>query len=106
MLEITDAAQREIAFRLRGQAQPYIRIYLEKSGCAGPSFSMIIDSPGDTDELYEVDELTYIVDRQLMAQAQYIKVDFGPCSFKITSGLKLCSGCSGCDAAGACPSSQ
>jgi hypothetical protein len=31
-------------------------------------------------------------------------VDFGPCSFKITSGLPLCRGCSGCGNDGSCHS--
>jgi Fe-S cluster assembly iron-binding protein IscA len=103
MLKITEAAQREIAFRLRGQEQ-HIRVYLEKSGCAGPSFSMIFDLPRDTDDVYHINGLAYLVDRQLMQQAQFVEVDFGPCSFKITSGLPLCRGCSGCGNDGSCHS--
>lgn len=96
MLKITEAAQREIAFRLKGQEQKYIRVYIEKSGCAGPSFSMVFDFPRETDDVYHINGLAYLVDRQLMQQVQYIEVDFGPCKFRITSGSSFCRGCSSC----------
>lgn len=106
MLEITDAAQREIAFRLKGERQRYIRIYVEESGCAGPSFSMVFDMPRASDYVYSVDDLTYVVDKQLMDNAEHITVDFGPCTFNIISGLKDCGSCCSCGASGCCTSRQ
>lgn len=103
MLEITDAAQREIAFHLKGQERRSLRIYVEESGCAGPSFAITPDLPKDTDYVYVINGLQYLVDKKLMESAKPIKVDFGPCSFKITSGIQLCDGgCAGCGATGSC----
>lgn len=60
---------------------------------------MALDEPNDNDEIYEVGGFKYAVDKQLMAQANPIKIDFMGMGFKITSNMVLGSGCGGCSSA-------
>jgi Fe-S cluster assembly iron-binding protein IscA len=45
---------------------------------------MALDEPNDFDEIFEVDGFTYLVDKQLLAEAQPITVDFKTIGFYIT----------------------
>ena len=55
---------------------------------------MALDELKDTDDLYEVDGLKYIVDKEFMEQSKPIKVDFKHFGFKLTSGIDLGASCS------------
>ena len=37
---------------------------------------MVLDEPKDTDESYQINELTYIIDKALLAQVGEVKVDY------------------------------
>ncbi|OQY08095.1 MAG: hypothetical protein B6I22_01795 [Desulfobacteraceae bacterium 4572_123] len=63
---------------------------------------MALDEPKDTDNTYEIDNFKYIVDKKFMEKAAPINVDFTNYGFKITSGIELGAGCSGCGSAGSC----
>ncbi|MCG8471322.1 MAG: hypothetical protein MI742_05635 [Desulfobacterales bacterium] len=63
---------------------------------------MALDEPKDNDEKFDVDGYTYIVDKEFLAQAQPIKVDFLEVGFKVTSSLKLESACGSCSTSGSC----
>jgi hypothetical protein len=45
---------------------------------------MALDEPNDSDEIFEVGGFTYLVDKQLLAEAQSITVDFKTIGFYIT----------------------
>ncbi|MGD8834854.1 MAG: hypothetical protein PVJ84_00595 [Desulfobacteraceae bacterium] len=45
---------------------------------------MALDEPDDFDEIFEVDGFTYLVNKQLLAEAQPIKVDVKTIGFYIT----------------------
>jgi Fe-S cluster assembly iron-binding protein IscA len=45
---------------------------------------MALDEPNDSDQIFEVDGFTYLVDKQLLAEAQSIMVDFKTIGFYIT----------------------
>ncbi len=61
---------------------------------------LALDEPKDTDEIFERDSITFMVDKQLLAEAQPITVDFitvgSRSGFSIKSGLKNDCGSSGC----------
>lgn len=63
---------------------------------------MALDESKDSDEKFDVDGFTYIVDKEFLAQAQPIKVDFLEVGFKVTSSLKLESACGSCSTSGSC----
>lgn len=45
---------------------------------------MALDEPNDSDQIFEIDGFTYLVDKQLLAEAQPITVDFKTIGFYIT----------------------
>lgn len=57
---------------------------------------MALDEPKETDEVYDIDGFTYIVDKQFLEQATPVKIDFIDYGFKLTSSIQLSSGCDGC----------
>jgi hypothetical protein len=65
---------------------------------------MALDEPRDTDDTYDIEGFQYIVDKEFLAKAQPIKVDFLINGFKLDCGLDLgaMSGCGSCSTAGAC----
>ena len=65
---------------------------------------MALDEPKDTDNVYDVDNFKYIVDKNFMDKAKPVMVDFQAMGFKITSGIKIepSSGCSGCGSTSSC----
>lgn len=63
---------------------------------------MALDESRDTDQVFEVDGFKYIVDSEFLKEAAPIKVDFLDIGFKVTSNLKLESGCGSCGSTGSC----
>jgi len=58
---------------------------------------MALDEPKDTDNIYNINNVEYLVDKNFMEKAKPITVDFMQMGFQITSGLPIsppsCSGC-------------
>ena len=64
---------------------------------------MALDEPHDTDDVYEVDGFTYIVNKTLMERATTIKIDFSPMGFKLDSNIDFgASACGSCSTTGSC----
>jgi iron-sulfur cluster assembly protein len=58
--------------------------------------AMALDEPKETDEVKAVDGFTYVIDKEFLEKAQPVKVDFIDYGFRLTSSIKIDSGCSGC----------
>ena len=76
MLEITEAAKDQINEQLKGREVSSIRIFLNQGGWGGPSLAMALDEPKDNDDVFDIGEFKYIVEKELMEQAKPIKIDF------------------------------
>ncbi len=63
---------------------------------------MALDEPKDTDNVYDVDNFKYVVNKDFIDKAKPIKIDFNNYGFKITSKIDLNSGCSSCSTTGSC----
>ena len=63
---------------------------------------MALDEPKDTDNVYDVDNFKYVVNKDFIDKAKPIKVDFNNYGFKITSNINLNSGCSSCSTTRSC----
>ena len=104
MIEVTTIAQQQLnEYFADKEAQP-IRIYLTSGGCSGPRLMLALDEPGEGDEVMETGGLTYVMDKDLYAQAKPLTVDLGPMGFEIASSLELGGGCcpSGGCSSGSC----
>jgi iron-sulfur cluster assembly protein len=57
---------------------------------------MALDEPQDSDEVFDIDGFTYLIDKTFMEKAKPVKVDFIDYGFKLTSSIKFDGGCGGC----------
>ena len=67
---------------------------------------MALDEPRNTDDSIDVKGLKFLVDKDFMAQAENIKIDFNGMGFQLDSNIDLGvgSGCGGCSSSGSCGS--
>jgi len=54
---------------------------------------LALDEPKDTDDTFAIDDYTFLVDKELMAQAKPISIDLTYMGFQINSSLELGGGC-------------
>ncbi|MFW6052921.1 MAG: hypothetical protein ACOC8I_03325 [Desulfosalsimonas sp.] len=57
---------------------------------------MVLDEPKGSDEEFKVNGFTFIADKDFLAQASPIKIDFNGFGFDISSGMQMDYGCSSC----------
>lgn len=59
--------------------------------------ALVLDEPTDMDQIFEFNGFKFIADKNLLQQAQPVKVDFKGVGFQITSNLKMEGGsCGSC----------
>lgn len=64
--------------------------------------AMALDKPKDTDDVFDIDGFTYIVDKEFIKKAQPVRVDFIQYGFKLSSSLVFENKCGGCSTTGNC----
>ena len=102
MLTVTEPAVQAVAdyFKAQEEVKP-IRIFLTQ-GCGGQQLAMALDEVKPSDSVHESNGFQFIMDKELLTQAQPVEVDFAGMGFKISSNLKLEGGCQSCGSAGSC----
>lgn len=64
---------------------------------------MALDELKENDEIFEVGGHKYVIEKELLAQATPITIDFTEMGFKIDAALEPGeSACGGCSSAGSC----
>ena len=102
MIEVTEAAQKQLAdFFIDRDVKP-VRVFLNESGWGGPSMAMALDELKNNDQTFEIGGFQYVVDKDFLEKANPIKVDFSPVGFSITSSIDLTSACKSCSTTGSC----
>lgn len=99
MVEITEAARRELDGYFADKEKAPIRIYLSSGGCSGPRLALALDEPSDADDSFDVQGYQFIVDKELAAQAAPMRVDMSYMGFTVHSSLELGGG-GGCGCSG------
>jgi iron-sulfur cluster assembly protein len=100
MLTITTSASERIKAFVANQKKSAIRIHLKPSLDNAPSLGLTFDEPKKEDETFDVDGLTYLVDRELLARAQPIRIDHDGIAMRFSSRLSSeADGC-GCGCGG------
>ena len=105
MFEISDTAKQQIADYFQGKDIEPIRVFLHQGGCAGSSLALALDELKESDDHFEIDDFTFVIDKALMEEAKPIRIDFMGMGFKVESSLKLeesSGGCAGCSCGGSC----
>ena len=64
--------------------------------------AMALDESKTTDDVFNIDGFTYVVDKEFMAKVSPIKVDFLSTGFKVDCAIDFTSGCSSCGTKGSC----
>ena len=57
--------------------------------------AMALDEPKDNDEVYEVEGYKYLIDKDFLAKAQPVKVDFVNYGFKFDCAIEFGGGSCG-----------
>jgi len=102
MLEITKSATDKIAEYFKDREVTPIRIFLNSGGCGSPSLAMALDESKDTDHVFDIDGFQFIVDKELLREAEPIKVDFSHLWFHFDCAIEFEEGCSACPSSSAC----
>ncbi len=102
MFEITPAARAHAAAFLAGREKKPIRIYVN-TGDSQKEFAMALDQVRPTDQVYDIEGTTYVINRDFLHTAQPLRIDYGAEGFEISSPVDLeALKCAGCKAAGKC----
>lgn len=101
MFTVTKNAQAQVAEYFKDKEKQPVRLFVNE-GCGGARIAMALDIKRDTDMVYRVGDVEYLVDKELLKQAQPIEVDFIETGFRVTSELELGGGCAGCGSSGSC----
>jgi Fe-S cluster assembly iron-binding protein IscA len=84
MFQVTPLATRQMAKYFEGREITPVRILYNSGGCGPSSFAMALDEPNDSDEIFEIEGFTYLLNRQMLTEMQPITVDFKTIGFRIT----------------------
>ncbi|MFW6052954.1 MAG: hypothetical protein ACOC8I_03490 [Desulfosalsimonas sp.] len=57
---------------------------------------MVLDEPNESDEVFEVNGFKFIANRDFLAEASPVKIDFTGFGFSISSNMQMDQGCSSC----------
>jgi len=109
MVSLTDTARAELDHYFADKEKAPIRVYLNKGGCCGPSLTLALDEARDTDDVFDLNGYTVVVEKELLALASPITVDMTDYGFAVSSSLQLGGGsCGGgsCGSGGGCGSSS
>jgi Fe-S cluster assembly iron-binding protein IscA len=102
MLKVTMAAQKEFDNYFKGKEVKQVRIFLINQGCGGGSIGLAIDELKDNDICYDIGNVKYIVDKELISYARPVEIDYKEGGFVIKSSLDLGGGCSACGTKDSC----
>lgn len=99
MFQVSEAAQTEIAAYFSDKEIQPLRVFLYPGGCSGPQLVMALDEKKDNDDVFEINGVEFVIEKNLLVEAQPIKIDYLETGFTIDSSIKIegggCAGCSG-----------
>ena len=102
MFTVSESAVKELNDFFSDKEKSPIRIYLAPGGCSGPRLALALDSPTDSDDVFEESAHTFCVSKELSALAGDISIDLSAMGFTVESANPMGSGggCGGCASSG------
>jgi Fe-S cluster assembly iron-binding protein IscA len=61
---------------------------------------MALDEPKDTDDVFKINDFKFVIEKELLREADPIKVDFTGFGFQFDCALQFDEGCSACSTCG------
>ena len=106
MFTITELAAGNLrAYLEQNKVDSPIRIALMQGGCSGPSLGLALDEAKEQDKVFAENNLTFLVDGDLLEQCGAVKVGFTEAGsrsgYAITAANTLGTG-GGCCSGGSC----
>ena len=101
MVTVTQPAKAQLDAYFAENEKAPIRIFLASGSCAGPMLTLALDEPKDSDDVFDIEGYSFVVDKELLTQAKPLTVDFACSGFSVDSSLKL-SGGGGCGGGCSC----
>lgn len=107
MIEISASATQAIkAFLEEKKLDSALRVFLQDGGCGGPALRLVLDEVKESDLSYQVEGLTYVIDKELSVQSGDVKVDFVDNGmqqgFMVSSANPVAGQGGGCACGGSC----
>jgi uncharacterized protein YneR len=97
MIKVTAEATQAMADYFQGKEKLPVRIFLKIGGCGMRSFGVAVEEPQSSDQMFEVDGYTYIIESRLLKQYGPIKINSDGFSFRISgNGIHPPVGCGTC----------
>lgn len=100
MIEMTDAARKELEEYFKDKERGDIRIYLAPGGCSGPRLALALDNPTDDDDVQEVGGFKFCISKKLEGDTGNISIDLTDMGFNVVPEKELPmpegGGCGGC----------
>ena len=77
MLDVTELANEKLIKYLKSNnISSSLRVAMLSGGCQGPALGLALDEEQDTDESFEKQGLTFLVERSLLEQCGTITIDY------------------------------
>ena len=97
MIEVTPRASRLMREHFKKREKIPLRLFVKLGGCGIRSFGVVLEEPGESDHVFEIDGFRYVVDKVLLERFQPIKVDSDGYGFRISGrGITPHHGCGNC----------
>lgn len=108
MLDVTrQASEKLVDYMKDNNITSALRVILMQGGCSGPSLGLALDEEKPLDELFQQEELTFLIEKKLLEQCGDIIIDYleagSRSGFNIKSSNTLPGTGSGCSS-GSCSS--
>jgi len=102
MFEVSqDARIKAAAFFTDREIQP-IRVYVSNDNDRR-NFALALDQARAGDEVFEIEGVTYVINRDFFQKARPVRIDYDADGFKISAHIDPNAGaCATCQAAGKC----
>ena len=109
MLDVTaQANEKLVEYMKNNNINSALRVALMQGGCSGPSLGLALDEEKPMDECFQKQDLTFLVEKNLLEQCGTITVDFvdagSRSGFSIQSSNPLAAGGGGGCSSGSCGS--
>ncbi|MGC9195488.1 MAG: IscA/HesB family protein [Syntrophobacteraceae bacterium] len=87
MIYLSEKAEDVLKDHFKDKAITPIRIFLQTGGCAGQSLALVLDEAKATDDVYQINGFTMIIDKKLHERTKDITVDY--VSNVVGSGFRM-----------------
>ncbi len=97
MLEVTPEARQAMADYLQDKEKMPIRVFLKMGGCGMKSFGVALEAALPSDQQFEIDGNTYLIEPRILRQYGPIKINSDGFSFRLSgNGIHPPMGCGTC----------